>query len=903
MEGNKKYFAFISYKREDEKWAKWLKRKLEHYHLPASLNGHDIPENLRYVFRDVENMPGGGLSKRIHDALDKSQNLIVICSPRAAANPKWINDEINYFKEKKGIEKVFPFIIEGIPHSKDKEKECFPSALEELTEKEERFGGNINEGGEDFATVKLIAGLLGITDVNYLWDEYAREQKRQRWLRRGIFSLVLLVTIAIAIYIGHLNAGLTAQNRRLTIENVKVTSREIIATLEKGELRNALIQLEPLLSMWQDDYRMEAPVFEQALRATYRYMNPDGIMRVYSIPLSDDQLVMDADSDYIYVADNFGKWSKRIVRFYLSTGEMADTIFPACVWQKGKFVDDVNCGQILYRDSCNNPFHTATKMRLYDINTHKDYAFQGVFYGGKIISDELVIADRDVEGQHISLLSCHDHTIRHLGDLELPLKSFYKATHIGDTLFFSNGDGLLSWSISQKQWIQKKGQTSRDVASTDFRSITNVSPRNKMMACVQRDKGLMLWSAANDSSLVIDNKAKNAFIAMNDDGSILAVQNLLTDSLVVYIDKRPMFATKTGSIVYSLLFATNNDLLFFDGYSVIRYQISANFHTRPLYASDGYTYITFEPQALVVGNDTIEQPLFKFTWEGHNPLNDFGLSPRGTYLWLCSDTWDFALLDYQKKKIVMGLPLPDSVRNSRNRHLYTYQMSEDESTVLRGKWTLPNQEVWFYHVDSVSHASTHIQRPENLFISSLSPDGHYVLRRIGKDVLICDTADVDQPRFTIPPVPQCSPSTFAFSSDGKRLLISYTDGSIRLWDIASKELVAPVINSEHVLTHLDISPDGQYVVGTTNRISSGRNDVFVWHSPTGQMVDRLNTDYMEILQSYYGINPNYTSFHATFARSKEAGIIVNDQAKWGFSRVYDFLSFEDLLDIFRQIYQ
>lgn len=29
MEGNQKYFAFISYKREDEKWAKWLKRKRE----------------------------------------------------------------------------------------------------------------------------------------------------------------------------------------------------------------------------------------------------------------------------------------------------------------------------------------------------------------------------------------------------------------------------------------------------------------------------------------------------------------------------------------------------------------------------------------------------------------------------------------------------------------------------------------------------------------------------------------------------------------------------------------------------------------------------------------------------------------------------------------------------------
>ena len=37
MENTKKYFAFISYKREDEKWAKWLQHKLEHDRLPVNV--------------------------------------------------------------------------------------------------------------------------------------------------------------------------------------------------------------------------------------------------------------------------------------------------------------------------------------------------------------------------------------------------------------------------------------------------------------------------------------------------------------------------------------------------------------------------------------------------------------------------------------------------------------------------------------------------------------------------------------------------------------------------------------------------------------------------------------------------------------------------------------------------
>lgn len=31
MKDQYKYWAFISYKREDEKWAKWLQKKLEYY--------------------------------------------------------------------------------------------------------------------------------------------------------------------------------------------------------------------------------------------------------------------------------------------------------------------------------------------------------------------------------------------------------------------------------------------------------------------------------------------------------------------------------------------------------------------------------------------------------------------------------------------------------------------------------------------------------------------------------------------------------------------------------------------------------------------------------------------------------------------------------------------------------
>lgn len=68
-----KYLAFISYKREDEKWAKWLQHKLEHYKLPTSVRkmNPSLPERVRPVFKDTTDLAGGVLEKSIKEALDE----------------------------------------------------------------------------------------------------------------------------------------------------------------------------------------------------------------------------------------------------------------------------------------------------------------------------------------------------------------------------------------------------------------------------------------------------------------------------------------------------------------------------------------------------------------------------------------------------------------------------------------------------------------------------------------------------------------------------------------------------------------------------------------------------------------------------------------------------------------
>ena len=178
MSKEKEYFAFISYKSEDVEWATWLQHELEHYHLPASFNGRtDVPQELRPVFRDIDELSAGNLPEQIKKALVNSQNLIVICSPQAEKSP-WVNEEVETFIALGRTERIFPFIVEGNSPS-----EFFPPALLNLPKNEERLGGDVSKKGRDAAFVKVVAGMFGV-GFDSLWNRYekekAEEERRQR---------------------------------------------------------------------------------------------------------------------------------------------------------------------------------------------------------------------------------------------------------------------------------------------------------------------------------------------------------------------------------------------------------------------------------------------------------------------------------------------------------------------------------------------------------------------------------------------------------------------------------------------------------------------------------------------------------------------------------------------------
>ena len=65
------YYAFISYKREDEKWAKWLQDRLRWYKLPSKLCRQitRLPKKVWPVFRDNTDLDSGRLEENIRHEL------------------------------------------------------------------------------------------------------------------------------------------------------------------------------------------------------------------------------------------------------------------------------------------------------------------------------------------------------------------------------------------------------------------------------------------------------------------------------------------------------------------------------------------------------------------------------------------------------------------------------------------------------------------------------------------------------------------------------------------------------------------------------------------------------------------------------------------------------------------
>lgn len=225
------YRAFISYSHKDKATAKWLHSSLEKYRLPKNLVGKQtplckVPARLTPIFRDQDELPASGsLGLELKDALTKSLFLIVICSP-AAAQSKWVNEEIRQFKTAHGDKRVLALIVAGEPNAVSPEQDCFAPALKYIVNAKGEITDQLSEpiaadirkqaDGKRLAKLKLISGLTGLKLDDLVQRDATRRMRTLIQISAASFTASVFA-IALAIY---------ANDRRIDANTQRVIAEQ-----------------------------------------------------------------------------------------------------------------------------------------------------------------------------------------------------------------------------------------------------------------------------------------------------------------------------------------------------------------------------------------------------------------------------------------------------------------------------------------------------------------------------------------------------------------------------------------------------------------------------------------------------------------------------------------------------
>lgn len=186
MENDFTYYAFISYSHKDQKWAEWIQRAIEHYKLPAIIRKEaqkPLPKRIAPVFRDATDLGVDALVDGLHEELEKSRFLIVVCSPNSAKpnaeGKRFVDEEVRHFCELGRTKQVIPVIIEGTP------EESFGPVLKS----KEILALDATKQSRARVLNDIVAKILGLKP-DALWRRAERERKKKLVLRSILCGLV-----------------------------------------------------------------------------------------------------------------------------------------------------------------------------------------------------------------------------------------------------------------------------------------------------------------------------------------------------------------------------------------------------------------------------------------------------------------------------------------------------------------------------------------------------------------------------------------------------------------------------------------------------------------------------------------------------------------------------------------
>lgn len=193
----RRYAAFISYAHADSRWAQRIHRSLEVYRLPRGVAGGSRARVGRVFLDRSEFASSASLSEAIQQALDDSDSLVLICSPRSAAS-RWVNEEVARFRSIGRGDRIFCLIVDGDPAGILAQSPFPPALLETITGEAppEPLAADVRPGNDrpHDAVLKLVSGIVGVPFDALRRREAVRRQRRLALVAMVSTGLLILMT-------------------------------------------------------------------------------------------------------------------------------------------------------------------------------------------------------------------------------------------------------------------------------------------------------------------------------------------------------------------------------------------------------------------------------------------------------------------------------------------------------------------------------------------------------------------------------------------------------------------------------------------------------------------------------------------------------------------------------------
>ena len=880
MDNNKEYFAFISYKREDEKWAVWLQNKLEHYKLPSNMNGRtDLPKEIRPIFRDQSDLAAGVLADEIQKALEASKYLIVICSPRAAKSP-WVGKEVQSFIDMGRTDRIIPFIIGGTAHAQDPMDECFPSALLSLPPEQELIGINIDEMGRDAAAVKVVAQMFELK-FDALWQRYEREKKKKHNWILAVSVVTFLVVLGIAGWIWMQNVEIRRQNNEIRKKELKMMENQSRFVAEKAlKLVNdedSYMAQRLLLDVLSDSIHPERPytaeadmALREALRHNSAFLRGHSGFVQSAVFSPDGEQIASASSDTtIRIWDAETGSEIKVLKGH------CNTVLSAEYSPDGKHIVSTSLDGTIRIWNVNNSTDTETLIVHSEGINYASYNPDGTQIVSASAEGIIRIWDA-VTGNLLKTLKGHHSMIR-------------RVTYNYDGSLIASG----SADSTIRVWDVQKGIHLKTlIGHRDYVNSVEFSPDGKQIVSSSDDCTIKIWDVKSGSLLNTLTGHNPISASFSFDGNYILSCSYYDNNIIIWDVKSgiPIRVIDEHYPVFSVCYSP-------DGRKMVSVVNDENYtiklrgedvedsidtltgHTDAVislsFSPDGRFLVSAALDETIKVWDVLSKQLVNSRsgrWKVYNTVTSVSYSPDGMSIASAYDDQTIRIWDSKMTGIIKDLQWDSS--DGLFLSIASKSAFSPDGERIVAVASNAQAIIW----DVVKRTSARKLIGQHIHYAEFSPDGTQIITTTNDSLVIIWNATTGEIDKTIKLNGKGSLNMASFSPNGEMVAIS-TDKNVIIWDAVNNKELRTILDAESAFF-----VSNNYIITFSNE--PFYKTIRIWDSKTGRQIKTIG----KTSRNTWRLCPVSISYDGRYIACALDSLIV----------IYPFPSLQDLIDQTRE---